>query len=173
MTELKDQNAMLVQMVPVSRVRQGEGISPGLRAAWGHRSTSAAGESQTTRGRPAGPGQLSTWLTKLDSLAGLVTGWDRHGAAAPSREAVRLARRFVEALVNDGQSPTRVAASAVGGVGVTRQAGQRRAYVEFYNDGTACALFTDDSGDEQVLDVPTDPDTFTDLLDKMKAYFNA
>src|SRR5437867_10280720 len=115
---------------------------------------------------------LANWIGKLENLSKITPGWNRHGAPPPSKEAIQAARNFVEALVNDGQPPTRVAASAVGGIGVTRQAGERMAYVEFYNDGTACALFADDAADEQVLDVTSEGGTFRKLLNEVKAYLN-
>jgi hypothetical protein len=115
---------------------------------------------------------LANWLGKLESLSKLTPGWNRHGAPAPSKEAIQAARNFVEALVNDGQPPTRVAASAVGGVGVTRQAGERIAYVEFYNNGRASALLADDSADERVIDIEPDRREFTDLLTEVKAFLN-
>jgi hypothetical protein len=113
--------------------------------------------------------QLAKWMNKIDSLATLQPGWNRHGATPPSAAAIQAARQFVEALVNDGQSPTRIAASAVGGVGVTRQIGERMAYIEFYNDGSSCALLADDAGDERVLDVDPEGGAFRNLLDEVKA----
>ena len=46
------------------------------------------------------------------------------------------------------------------------------AYIEFYNDGAACALLADDAADERVLDVATEGGTFRKLLDEMKAYLD-
>jgi hypothetical protein len=116
--------------------------------------------------------ELAKWIGKLESLSKLLPGWNRQGAPAPSEKAIRTARQFIEAMVNDGQPPTRVAASAVGGVGVTRQVGERMAYVEFYNDGAACALLADDAGDERVLELAMERSTFRNLLDEVKAYLN-
>jgi len=116
--------------------------------------------------------ELAKWLEKLESLAKLEPGWNRQGAAVPSEQAIRAARQFIEALVNDGQPPTRVAASAVGGVGVTRQTGERMAYIEFYNAGPACALLADNAGDERVLEVAAEGGTFRNLLNEVKAYLN-
>jgi hypothetical protein len=116
--------------------------------------------------------ELAKWIGRLESLSTLTPGWNRQGAPPPSEEAIRTARQFIVVSVNDGQPPTRVAASAVGGVGVTRQAGERMAYVEFYNEGAACALLADDSTDEQVLDVAPEGGTFRRFLDKVKTYLN-
>jgi hypothetical protein len=125
-----------------------------------------------TKSQSTGHNQLAKWIGKLEALSSLAPGWKRQGAPPPSDVALRLARQFIVALVNDGQPPTRVAASAVGGVGVTRQAGERMAYVEFYNDGALCALFADDAADEQVLDVASEGGTFGKFLDEVKAYLH-
>jgi hypothetical protein len=115
---------------------------------------------------------LAQWFRILEALSRLAPGWNRQGAPAPSEESIRAARQFIVALVNDGQPPTRVAASAIGGVGVTRRVGERMAYIEFCNNGTACALMADDAADERVLDVAPERGTFRGLLDEVKAYLH-
>jgi hypothetical protein len=50
--------------------------------------------------------------------------------------------------------------------------GERMAYVEFYNDGTASALFADDAADERVLDIGAEHGTFRTLLDEIRAYLH-
>ncbi len=116
---------------------------------------------------------LAPWVARLDGLSRLASGWNRHGAPAPSEGAIRQARQLIEAMVNDRQPPTRVAASAVGGVGITRRVGVRMAYIEFYNNGTRCALLTGDEAneaEERILDLGGG--AFKDLLNEFKAYLN-
>jgi hypothetical protein len=115
---------------------------------------------------------LSNWVGKLDGLSRLAPGWNRQDAPAPSIQAIQGARQVIEAMVRDRQPPTRIAASAVGGVGVTRKVGDRMAYIEFYNDGAACALLADDAGDERVIDVPPTRESIENLLEEMKAYLD-
>jgi hypothetical protein len=128
--------------------------------------------SHSIRSQSADQNQLVKWIGKLESLSKLALGWNRHGAPAPSVEAIRGARQIIEAMVQDRQPPTRVAASAIGGVGVTRRVGNRMVYIEFYNDGAACALLADDAGDERVLEVAAERGSFRNLLDEVKAYLN-
>ena len=47
------------------------------------------------------------------------------------------------------------------------------AYFEFYNDGGACALLTDDAANERVLDMASESGTFRHVLDEVKAFLNA
>lgn len=124
--------------------------------------------------RDPGRGEdLAPWVAKLDGLSRLAAGWNRHGAPSPSEVAIRQARQLIEAMVNDQQPPTRVAASAVGGVGITRRVGDRMAFIEFYNNGTGCVLLTGDEAneaEERILDVGRG--AFKDLLNEFKAYLN-
>src|SRR5437016_5492722 len=85
----------------------------------------------------------SSWWNRLDLIASLQPGWNGYSATVPSPLAVANARSFLIQLRASHLIPTRVAASVVGGVGVTRRDGQRKVYVEFYNNGSAHALFSD------------------------------
>jgi hypothetical protein len=114
----------------------------------------------------------SAWRTKLAALRGLQPGWNKRGAAAPSELAITNAEALVEAMARRGRVPTRVAASAVGGVGVTRRQGSRMAYAELYNDGSACALFADDDSEGATFPFSTDPDGLHQILDRMEAYLD-
>src|SRR5437762_843141 len=65
--------------------------------------------------------QLDPPIEKLGQIGNHKDGWNRYSAPAPNREAVDRARRFWEVMKEEGQQPTRVAASAVGGVGITQR----------------------------------------------------
>jgi hypothetical protein len=151
--------------------KRDEMLVSGAVSTWS-RPTAAIAGSVTASTSSQTQEQLSIWPQKLDSLSNLALGWDRHCAPAPSEQAIRAARQLIEAMVNDAQPPTRVAASAVGGVGVTRRVGERMAYVEFYNDGASCALLADDAGDERVLEIEPGSGSFRDLLDTVNTYLN-
>ena len=78
-------------------------------------------------------------MATLDSLTRLKDGWNGNAAPAPSDLAIDNARRFCSWALD----PHRIAPSAVGGVSLTYKRGDRRAYVEFDNDGAACVLYDD------------------------------
>lgn len=80
---------------------------------------------------------------KLDSFARLLTGWDGYTAPAPDRVAVNGARKFLEVAQRINFAPDRVKPSVVGGIGITFRKVSRKCYVEFYNNGTVYALFSD------------------------------
>src|SRR6185437_5938648 len=75
------------------------------------------------------------WGKKLDAMSALQRGWNGYDAEPPSALAIATARNYLGHLSAEQLSPTRVAPSVVGGVGVTCRKADHRVYVEFYNDG--------------------------------------
>jgi hypothetical protein len=112
------------------------------------------------------------WHTRIQQLAPLPDGWNGYGAAAPTEPALRTARALLVALSDADCEPTRVAPSAVGGIGITRRAGSRKVYVECYNNANVCALFSDGESDPRVEDLqPTRP-AFQGLVRRMQDYLD-
>lgn len=114
------------------------------------------------------------WLSEveshLSSFASLTTGWNGYSAPPPGPLAIQMARDFLMGL---DSGPSRLAPSAVGGVGATFRAGSRKAYVEFYNDGRICVLFSDGSGEPLVRPVRHDLKAFATLASEIHDYLNA
>jgi predicted DNA-binding antitoxin AbrB/MazE fold protein len=113
------------------------------------------------------------WVAKVLSFGQLAQGWNGAQAPPPTFGAIVNAARFLFALAEAGQQPTRVAPSAVGGVGITRRVGERKALVEFFNDNTANALFADDATQEMETHAVTiTPQGFRDLCGRTREYVN-
>jgi hypothetical protein len=68
--------------------------------------------------------------------------------------------------------PSRLGASAVGGVGITLSRQDRKAYVEFHNDALVCALFGVGDPDGDVRQVGCDPLSFVNLIEEIQEYLN-
>ena len=85
-------------------------------------------------------------IEKLHGFARLETGWNGSNAEAPSALAITTAEQFLNSCPN--WPPARIEPSAMGGVGITYRTGERRVYVEVYNDARIHALFSDRSGGE-------------------------
>ncbi len=114
------------------------------------------------------------WHTKLDALAQLQDGWDSYSAPSPSRKAIEVSQDYISMLAMLCWEPTRVAASVVGGIGITHLSGARKVYIEFYNDGTAHALFSDrSSGNMDTFPVGTDTQSYFRFVGKARGYLNA
>jgi hypothetical protein len=86
--------------------------------------------------------EMGKWAAKFRALKELRDGWNSYSAPAPPPASNDNAYRF---FVDANIPPTRIAPSAVGGVGITYRHGSRKVYVEFFNDGRANGLFADDA----------------------------
>ena len=120
---------------------------------------------------PASP-DWDAWFTKLEGCRSLKEGWNGYTAPAPAPVSIDNARMFLQAMREDDYAPTRLAPSAMGGVAVTRKAGDKKVLVEFYNDGRTFALFSARHSDMQVTPVAVDPSSSREFLVKMRDYLD-
>jgi hypothetical protein len=113
------------------------------------------------------------WLVRLNSFAELEAGWNSYSAPAPSAIAIDHAKQFLGVAHRQDTPPERLEPSAMGGVGATFTSGDREVVVEFYNSGTAHALFSDDSTDAmETRPVSTDERGFSLFHDEVRAYLH-
>ena len=112
------------------------------------------------------------WFAQLGSFRALRAGWNSYTAPAPEDMAIRSAGMFLAELRAQGCEPTRVAPSAMGGIAITRRQGDRKGFVEFYNNGKVYALFADRKGDMRVVPVQADAPSFRRLILEMRDYLN-
>jgi hypothetical protein len=113
------------------------------------------------------------WLMKLWSFTRLAPGWNGSRAPRPSLQAILNAGRFIQAMHAAGADPSRLSPSAIGGVAVTRRVKERKVLVEFFNDGTANALFADDATEKMhTLGVPTTAAGYRNAIVKMGEYLD-
>ncbi|HEY2910958.1 MAG TPA: hypothetical protein VGI99_11970 [Gemmataceae bacterium] len=127
--------------------------------------------SQAADNSPTDPSGCE-WGKKLDTMRALRRGWNGYDAEPPSALAIATATGYLDQLASEQFAPARVAPSVVGGVGVTCRNGDRRVYVEFYNDGRVHALF---AHGEDAETTPVDPTTagFHNLLIRAREYLDA
>ena len=104
------------------------------------------------------------FFDKLRSYSSLVNGWDGYSAPAPLHTAVARVYSFLYALRHSSLRPTRVSPSVVGGIGVTFRKGQRKSYVEFYNNGSLHALFSDGESEPRTCRVQPTPAGYGHLI---------
>lgn len=105
-----------------------------------------------------------------DTLNRLERGWNGYAAESPSKLAIVRSKEFVDFLLKEGYTPTRIAASVVGGVAVIRRRGNRKVYVEFFNKGKILAMFSDGQTEPIIHSVSFDERSFHFLLLEMKEY---
>lgn len=120
-----------------------------------------------------GDTQGTAWDVVFAKVAQLQAGWNGYHAPAPSERALLWARDFVKVLLRENFPPTRLAPSVVGGVATTHRRGQKKVYVEFYNDGRALAVFSDDVSEPVIQRVEPAEAAFTSLIAEMRDYLHA
>ena len=114
---------------------------------------------------------LSLACDYLDALKSLEEGWDSYSAQPPNATAIENAKRLVLASARASMLPDRIEPSAMGGVGITFSRDRREVVVEFYNGGTAHALFVDEAtADMNTQPVPTTQAGLLHLLKDARAY---
>jgi len=111
------------------------------------------------------------WNRNLEAMRQLQDGWNGYGAPAPSDAAILIARSFLS-NERDVTQPSRVAPSSAGGVGVTHKRKKRRVYVEFYNNGEVCALFSDDTSAPITETVNPYPVQFQQLAKRIRDFLD-
>jgi hypothetical protein len=121
--------------------------------------------------QPTDPWQR--WFTKLNSLLALTEGWNGDDSNPPNELAVYNASVFLKALRRENCEPTRIAASAMSGVAVTRKVGNRKVLLECYNDGRVYFLFSNrESGSMDVKPLSLDRDSLTAFIASMREFLH-
>ena len=134
-----------------------------------------AHESRQAVGQPTigNVPRVDMFLAELDSLKDLPDGWNSYSAPAPHPVAIRNAKELVVEAGRMGTEPEHVGPSAMGGAGVTFSAGDREVVIEFYNDGSAHALFADDATEDMSThSVKTDRDGYREIVGEARKYLH-
>lgn len=84
--------------------------------------------------------------TALMNCVGLQRGWNGYESDPPSDTAIGWAFVVVLQLIEEDLRPTRIAPSAIGGVGITIRRNAIKVYIETDNDGEITGLVT--NGDD-------------------------
>ena len=114
--------------------------------------------------------EWEVWFEKLNACSGLKDGWNGYTAEAPSEASIRNARLLLQVARAADYQPSRLTASAMGGIAVTWKATQRKVLVESYNDGRVFALRSVRQGDMDVNQVETDQSPFRSFSRRRKNF---
>lgn len=119
--------------------------------------------------------ELNNWLKlfeQFNELSNLSDGWDSYDAPAPNSQSIESASSFLELLRPVGLEPTNIGPSVMGGVGFTFGEGKRIGFVEFYNEGDACAILSDGDSDPITKDVSLTGLGFQSIIADVQDYLN-
>jgi hypothetical protein len=117
--------------------------------------------------------ELNEWDKRLERLRDLGDDWNGYATPAPSNASIVTAKAFLSAVLAMGLEPSRLAPSASGGVGITHKKRSRRAYVEFFNDGDVCVLFSDGESAPRSRRVGPSSLGFKGLSEEIREYLDA
>lgn len=128
----------------------------------------------TRRGKdPQKADPWDRWFTKLQTCLELEEGWNGDDAPPPGELAAQNASVLLKALRREDCQPTRIAASAMGGIAITRKVGNRKVLAECYNDGKVYFLFSDrESGNMDVKQLALDQDSLTSFIASTREFLN-
>ena len=115
---------------------------------------------------------LNVWNRKLEQLRSLGDAWNGYDSPAPSNASIVTAKAFLSTLGTDFE-PSRLAPSVSGGIGITHKKGTRRVYVEFFNDGDVCVLFSDGETPPRSRRVKPSQVYFKRLTEEIREYLDA
>lgn len=124
------------------------------------------------RGSPSTSPLQGEWEAELKRLETLRQGWNGYDAPTPTSAAIETARRYLQVVKREGFEPKRVEPSVMGGVGITHRQGNRKVYLELYNNGTGHSLFSDRSGKMHTIPVTPSAEDFRRFVAKAKDYLN-
>lgn len=111
----------------------------------------------------------------LESLKTLKSNWDGYGSDKPTENTVDSARTFLEAMhsLENAISPSLISPSTEGGVGISFSFGNRKALIEFYNDGENLLALIPENGNTRFLPVQNSRQDFTKALEAINDFLNS
>ena len=115
-------------------------------------------------------GWLQAATEKLNRFSGLPMNWDSYGAEPPNVVATKGAENALRTLYRLNSEPSRLAASAEGGITISFFLGKKYGDIEFFNNGETFALISTGKGTPEVWPVPNDADSLTNALERIRDF---
>jgi|GEM_PF-3841355 hypothetical protein len=113
--------------------------------------------------------RLESFIDPIKELARLKPNWDSYGAEPPNTTSVKSALQFLNDLTSTDLLPIRILPSAEGGVAFRFVSMDKRALVEFLNDGSVEAILYDSNGD--LVTQPEEPEAPSEVIKSVLAHF--
>lgn len=118
-------------------------------------------------------GWLRTAIKKLDQFGRLPLNWDSYGAEPPNTVVRKRAEDALRVLYRLNSEPSRLAASAEGGITISFFQGKKYGDIEFFNSGEILALTSDRTGTPEVWAVTSDDVALANVLERIRDFVRA
>jgi len=112
-------------------------------------------------------------LNELQKTAGLQNGWDSYGAEAPTPASASIAKHILSILQQSNMPPSKVAASAEGGVGICFVEGEKYADIEIFNDGEMLATTYRGDSEARIWELESGDASITEAIKQIRAHLSA
>jgi len=109
-------------------------------------------------------------LNNLEKLEELPFDWGRGEMDRPNETAIQLSKKLIADFDSRGLAPSRISASAEGGVTLGFQVKTRYAGIEVENNGSVIGLVSDNAGAIQVWEV--DPNTLEETAERIREHLS-
>lgn len=110
---------------------------------------------------------------RLKATASLADDWDTYGAEPPTGAARALAARILDILEESLMPPSRLMASAEGGIAMSFVEGHNRAEIEIYNSGEIAVATYSGQSEPVVRDVTDTESALNDAVDQIRVRLTA
>lgn len=108
-------------------------------------------------------------FNKLNTFLDLKPNWDSYGAEPPNHICFDAAKNFLDQLKNSDFKPSRIAPSAVNGIGISFYNQDKHIYVEFYNNGLPYFLMSNEKEDHTEVE---ELNNIEEQIEKMRTFLN-
>ena len=118
---------------------------------------------------------IKEWIETCEALQALNNNWDGYGSPRPSTRSIERTKSLLNEIHKSCSarlSPTLIAASTEGGVGLSFVTRSRRGIVEIYNSGKILAAHSEIHGQPYVWPVRYSPADLRAALEKIDGFLS-
>lgn len=112
-------------------------------------------------------------LEKIDAMRDIAPNWDTYGAAPPTEAALTKAKTVMETLHSMNLRPSRIAASAEGGVAISFFDENRYSDIEMLNTDDVLAATSVGDGSPHVWEVSPEDLKFVKTMETIRGFIRA
>jgi hypothetical protein len=117
--------------------------------------------------------QFAVASEQLEMVSKLPNGWDSYGAEAPTVASVAAANRVLAALRGSSTPPSRITASAEGGVGICFIQGEKYADIEILNNEVMLATMYRGASEPRIWELENREESIRAAIEQIRVHLSA